>query len=194
MKRRSALLALPAATLLSLGGCALVEPQTSEAPPSPLAQCALGNQWQLDLDDLSAQVLALLQADGIAATEVTAAGAQHLDWTEQGHVTLDVDFTIAATAPGPEGQVFVVTDTYEGVVTGRAYISGDVAIPRKWDASDLDLDTVATLGDVEQEAPPFRLPSTVIDDEVGLVTTCEGDALSVQPRGGDLVQHWSRVN
>jgi hypothetical protein len=172
-----------------------VEPKTSEEPLSALAQCALGHEWQLDLDDLAAQVLAALQADGVAATEVTATGSQRLDWTLEGHVTLDVDYTLAATLPGPEeGQVLTVTETHDGVVSGRAYINGAVAIPRHWDMSELDSDTVATLDGVEQETVPFVYPVTVFDDELGLVTTCDGDAMSLQPRGRDLVQLWSRAS
>lgn len=195
MKRRFALLAAPVVALASVGGCALVEPQTSEEALSPLAQCALGSEWQLDLEDLAAQVQTMLQRDGVNVTAVTAAGSQHLDWTEQGHVTLEVDYAIEATMPGPaEGQVFTVTETSKGTVTGRAFINGTVAIPRNWDTSDLETDRVATLDGAEQEVPPFLLPPTLFDDGLGLVTSCEGDELTLQQRGRDLVQHWSRAN
>lgn len=194
-RRAAAAAALPIAALVALSGCALLEPQTSQDPPTALEQCALGHQWRLDTQDVAAQVLALLTADGNAVTEVTASGTQTLDWTEQSHATLEVDFTVTAVLPPPaEGQERLVTGHYDGVATGRAYINGPVAIPRNWDDGDLDSRITATLDGVEEEVLPFRLPQTVINDTVGLQLTCEGSTLTIQQRGHDIVLRWARVS
>lgn len=193
-RRAATAAALPLAALAVLSGCALVEPQTSQDPPTALEQCALGHQWRLDTQDLALRLQELLTAEGITVTELTVSGSQLLDWSETGHVVLEVDQTITAMLPPPsEEQERLFVEHHEGVATGRAYINATVAIPRRWDAGELDSRTTATLDGVEEETLPFELPQTVIDDALGLHVTCEGGTLTLQQRGRDLITRWARV-
>ena len=173
----------------SLAGCSLVE----AAPPAPLtgiAACALGNTWKLDVAKLAADLQAELLTRGVTAL-VVADGSQTLDWDIESHVVLDTDYTFTLTS-GPDDQKMVVTDKHSGKATGIAYINSEVAIPRDWDASGLNVTTTAALNGVEQETVPYTLHQTDIDDSVGVELTCDGGTLTTHQRGSDLTLTWTK--
>lgn len=188
---RRVMSAAAAATVVaaSLAGCSLVE----VAPPAPLsglAACALGSTWNLDTAKLAQDVQAELGTRGITAT-VAADGSQTLDWDLESHIVLTADYTLTITDGEGETQR-VVTDKHSGTSTGIAYINGEVAIPRNWDAKDLVVTTTATQAGAPLEAVPYTLVRTDIDDSVGVQLTCDGSALTTQQRGSDLILSWSK--
>jgi hypothetical protein len=174
---------------VSLAGCSLV--QTAQpAPLTGIAACALGNTWTLDTAKLAEDVQAELLTRGVTATVVTD-GSQSLDWGLDSKVVLDTDYTITLSS-GAADQQMVVTDKHSGKSTGIAYINSEVAIPRDWDASGLNVKTTAALNGVEQEALPYTLVQTDIDDSVGVELTCDGGTLTTHQRGSDLTLTWSK--
>jgi hypothetical protein len=173
----------------SLTGCSLVE----TSPPAPLtglAACALGNTWKLDTAKLATDVQAELLSRGIA-TVVVADGSQTLEWDLESHVVLDSQYTLTLTS-GPEDQKTVVTDKHAGKSTGIAYINSEVAIPRDWDASGLNVTTTATLNAAPVEAVPYAPAHIDIDDSVGIELTCDGGALTTHQRGSALTLSWTK--
>jgi hypothetical protein len=179
------------AVLLATGlaGCALVQGN----PPEPLtgiAACALGNTWKLDTVALSEAIQAELATRGITATVVTD-GSQTLDWGLDSKMVFDTDYTTTITS-GAEDQQMVVTDKHSGTSSGIAYINSEVAIPRKWDGSGLTVTTTAALNGAEQEALPYTLVQTDIDDSVGVEITCDGGTLTTHQRGNDLTLTWAK--
>lgn len=192
--RRVSLIALPAALMLGLGGCSLLEATVPDEPLTGVAACALGHSWSVDLDGLATQVLAELGANGVAATGVVAAGSHTLDWSVTSDVELSSDYSMTITVPAADGQVLTVVQSANGVVTGKAYISGTVAIPRDWDSSGLEVSTVADIGGVAQETVPIIVPKIAFDDGVGLELTCDAETMTIHPRGGVITQTWTRTD
>lgn len=190
--RRAGYIMLPAALLIGLSGCALIEPSGSIDVPTALQSCAMGHTWNLNVDDLATQVLTVLTAEGVASPTVSASGTQALTWGTDGSVTMDTDYELAITAAPAADQAITVTQSHKGSVTGQAFINGDFAIPRAWDGSGLKVDTVGQLNDAALDPVPFAIPATDLDDSVGIEITCDGDTLTTHPRNGPVTQTWSK--
>jgi len=189
---RKAALALPAVLVLTLGGCALLEPAGTNVPLTGIAACALGHTWTQDFEGLKQQITDVLGKNGIAATGVTFTGEQIMTWDEKAHMTITGDYSVAVTTAEAEEKTLTVTEAHSGTASGAAYINGDVAIPRNWD-NKLTSDASADLSGEPLEAPPYGLPVTTFDDAVGLILTCDGDTLTIHPRGTQLTQTWTLV-
>lgn len=194
--RRATAIALPVVLAVSLGGCALVDSSGDSAQLTGIAACALGHTWELDLANLSEQIKTKLTNDGLPIQNVVGSGSQTLDWSVEGHVLMETDYTITITSAPAADQVLTIAQTHAGTVTGAAYINGDVAIPRKWDASKLQLDTTANNNGTEltPEEITYVIPISDIDDSVGLELTCNGDALTIHPRGSKITLTWAKAD
>ena len=190
-KSGATVVAVTAAIALSLSGCSLLE-TPGEEPLTGLAACALGHSWQADLTDIAAQVLVILQEDGVPVTAVTAEGIQSLDWTLNSRVTLVTDYVVTVTITPAADQVLTIVETHSGTSTGAAFINGEVAIPRTWDGSGVTIDTIADNNGVPVEEITVEIPATSFDDAVGLELTCSGSEMTVHPRGSQVIQKWSR--
>lgn len=192
--RRATAIALPAVLVFTLGGCALVDTNGDEDVLTGIAACALGHTWELDLTELAEQVKADLEKNGVAVQNVVGSGEQTLDWSVEGHVALDSNYELTITSAPAADQVLTVVETHSGTIKGAAYINGEVAIPRKWDDSKYTLDTTAENNGAEVAVADigYVIPVTTFDDSVGLELTCNGDELTIHPRGSQITQTWSR--
>lgn len=192
-KRSRALLLAPA-VLLVVSGCALIEPADTSEPPTAMQVCALGHTWELDTTDLSEKLLVELPIEGVPASAVEPSGGQTWTWKANGDLTIDSDLTFTITAAPKKDQVMIITQAYTGTVTGKALINVDVAIPRDWDVSNYEITTSAVLNDEPVEEVPYTIPRSDFDDMLGLIVTCESDVLTVNPRGTDLIQRWTKAS
>lgn len=192
--RVASALVLTAALMPGLTACSALTSTEGEQPLSGLALCALGHTWTTDLTDAATQVKASLTGDQVPVTNVTSTGTQTLEWSIEGHVVLTPDYTLTITTAPAEGEVVTVKQTHSGKATGAVYINGEVAIPRKWDGTGVNVDVVADNNGTVLENPPFDIPDTSFDDSVGLELTCNGDTLTIHPRGSDVTQTWKRSN
>lgn len=190
--RRSAILAGSTAVVLALSGCALLDSEANSEPLTGIAACALGHTWKLDFEDLAGKVAQELQRSGVPVTAVTAEGTQTLDWSLQGHVELTTDFDVIITATPAADQVITIVEHHEGTSTGAAYINGEVAIPRKWDGTGQNIDVSGDNNGTPLETIPWELPWVGIDDTVGLQLKCDGQTLTIHPRGEKITQVWTR--
>ncbi len=182
--------ALGTAILVGLGGCALIEPVGTERVLTSIESCALGKTWNLDVADLATQVQAEQAAQG-RATEVVGEGTQTLDWTLEGDVEIDSNYTLTVTWTPAADQVNVITENHAGTAGGVAYISGEVAIPRNWDGTGLTVSTTATLNDAPLDPVPFTTGVVDVDDSVGLELTCDAGTMTIHPRGGTYTLRWT---
>ncbi|MGV8912385.1 MAG: hypothetical protein ACOH14_07185 [Rhodoglobus sp.] len=182
------------AALLVLSGCALIEPADTSEQPTAMQACALGHTWELDTTDLAEKLLAELPVNGVPATAVEPSGGQTLTWGENGGVIIESDLVFTITATPAADQIMTITRAYSGSVTGKALINVDVAIPRDWDVSDYEVETSAVLNDEPVEEVPYTISRSDFDDKLGLVITCEADALTVNPRGTDFIQRWTKTS
>ena len=182
--------AVAVATVMVAGlvGCSLLEPPP-EAPLTGIAACTLGKTWKLDTSKLAEALQKELGTRDIIAV-VNADGTETLVWDLTGKVVIDTDYTITSTS-GAEDQKTVLTAKHSGKSTGIAYINAEVAIPRDWDASGLNVTSKATLNDADLEELPYTLPNTDLDDSVGIELTCDGGTLTTHQRGSDIVLTWS---
>ncbi len=191
-RRAAAAAAGSLALVVGLTGCSLLESGTGPEPLTGVAACALGHTWKLDMADISEKLLAELQRQKIPASAVVSEGEQTLDWDERSHAVLTSDFTVTITAPIAADQTITIVRTYTGEAVGPAYINGDVAIPRRWDVSEQSVETVADNNGTALEEVPWVIPPVGIDDSVGLILTCDGSTMTIQPRGSRIVQTWTR--
>lgn len=190
--RRVSYLALSATVLLALSGCALIEPDTSDSEPTALEACALGHTWALDTADLATQITASLATNGVVLTSADIQGSKTLTWDLRSAMTVTSDYTITLKSAPAADQVLTVVQTHKGEATGKAYISADVAIPRTWKADDFTIDTVADNNGTALEDQPYAIPATDFDDSVGLELTCDGDTMTIHPRGSKFTQIWTK--
>jgi len=189
---RKAALALPAVLVLTLGGCALLEPAGTNVPLTGIAACALGHTWTQDFEGLKQYITDDLGKNGIAATGVTFTGEQTMTWDDKAHVVITSDYSVAVTTAEAEDKTLTVTENHTGTASGAAYINGDVAIPRNW-KNELSYEAVADSNGEPLEAAPYAVPNTSFDDAVGLILTCDGSTLTIHPRGSQLTQTWTLV-
>lgn len=192
-KRATVLLAAPA-VMLVLSGCALIEPADTSEPPTAMDLCALGHTWTLDTTDLAEKLLTELPTEDIPATAVEPTGGQTLTWASDGTLTIDSDLVLTITAEPKKDQVMTITQAYTGTVTGEALINVDVAIPRNWDESSYTVETSAVLDGEPVEDLAYTIPRSDFNDVLGLVLTCEADVMTVNPRGTDFIQRWTKSN
>jgi len=190
-RQRIVAVALPALVMLTLSGCSLLS-APGPAPLTGTAACAQGHTWTASLEDLSTQVSDSLKASGVPVSAVTTTGELTLDWNVQGHVVLKGDYVITVTAAPAADQLITLVETHTGSATGAAYVNGEVAIPRKWDASQVQVETTANNNGAALDPLPFTVPNTTFDDSVGLELTCSGSDLTTHPRGGGITQTWTR--
>lgn len=190
MFRRTAVIAGGLALVVGLTGCSLLEAGGGSEPLTGVAACALGHTWQLDTADMATKVKDDLQKDGIGG-EVTIEGSQTLDWNLKGHVLITEDFVVTVVVPVTPEFTVTVEQKYAGTVEGAAYISSEVAIPRRWDDSKL---SVETLVNGAPEESPWAIPRVGFDDSVGLELTCDGDTLTIHPRGERSTQVWTKAS
>lgn len=190
--RRGTALFLAVGFSTGLAGCSVLDAGGSEAPLSGIAACALGHTWTTDLADAAEKVSEVLLADQVPVTAVAAEGTQTLEWSQNQQVVLTSDFTLTITTAPAADQVLTIVETHSGTATGAAYINGEVAIPRKWDGTGVNIDTVAENNGTVLEELPFIIPQTSFDDAVGLELTCDGSTLTIHPRGQQVTQVWTR--
>jgi hypothetical protein len=191
--RRAGFVALPAALLVGLSGCALLDNTAAEEPLSGIAACALGHSWTLDTADLAEQIKTELTANHPEITAVTANGTQTLEWGLDSVMTVTTDYTVALTATtATPDQSLTITQTHQGTASGKAYINSDIAIPRNW-KDKLEVATEGELAGAAVEAKDLAItiPATDFDDSVGLELTCDGGTMTTHPRGGVLTQKWT---
>lgn len=195
MRAAAAAAVLVGATALS--GCAMLDevfkPSIPERTPSAIEACAMGATWRLDTAALQEQLVAGFARAGIGVTEVLVEGTESWVWDADGTATIDSDYRIVASAPSDvEETPYVVTQTVQGVSTGRVFFSDVIAIPRDWDDSGLDVETTAVRGEEALETPPFSIPRMILDDVVGLQVQCTDASMTTQGRGQRYVLTWTR--
>lgn len=190
--RRVSYFALSATVLLALSGCALLQPDTSDNELTGLEVCALGHTWALDTADLATQINASFAANNVVLTSAEISGTQTMTWDLRSAMKITSDYTITLKSAPAADQVVTVVQTHKGDASGKAYISADVAIPRNWKADDLTVDTVADNNGTALEDLPYAIPATDFDDSVGLELTCDGDTMTIHPRGGKFTQTWTK--
>ena len=189
IRTTAALAATGALALATLTGCQLFVAQSPVKTPSALEACATGHTWQLDTAALQESARVSMVERGLGVT-VTIAGTQQLTWDTEFNMAFDTDLTFTGTIDaGPAG--FVETYTVNGTSGGRAYLSGEVAVPRDW-SEDLDVETTATQDGAPVD-PTFTWIPLWIDDTVGLRTTCTADQLTFEARQGHLVWTFTQV-
>jgi len=193
---RATAIALPVVLVFTLSGCSLLDASGDAGELTGTAACALGHTWELDVTDLADQVKIQLGIQGVVVQNVVGAGSQTLDWDVMGHVAMDTDYSFTITTAPAADQVLTVVETHAGEVKGAAYINGDVAIPRKWDAGGLEITVTADNNgtDVPTDELTYVIPTTDIDDSVGLELTCNGGALTIHPRGGKITLAFTKAD
>ncbi|NYF11110.1 hypothetical protein HDC94_002266 [Leifsonia sp. AK011] len=193
-RRTAGVIAGSLALVVGVSGCSLLEAGGGDAPLSGLAACALGHTWQMDVEDMAGKIKSQLDAEGIGG-DITLDGTQQLDWDEKGHVVITSDLTMTAVVTVTTDYIITVTKKQTGTTTGAAYISGEVAIPRDWDESELSIATTAETGGAPiEDGSPWPMPSLSFDDSVGLELTCDGDRLTIHPRGERTTQVWTKTS
>jgi len=188
--RAAAIAAIGALALATLSGCQLLTATAPVHTPTALEACATGHTWELDNDSLAASAKVAMNERGLGVT-VAVAGTQRLVWDTDFSMTFDTDLTFTGTVDGGTPG-FVETMTAQGQSTGRAYFSGEVAVPRDWN-EDLEVTTTATQDGAPVD-PVFSWFPLWIDDTVGLVTTCADDQLQIEARQGHLAWTFHRVD
>jgi hypothetical protein len=190
--QRATVVVLSAAIAVGLGGCSLIEPQGTDIPLTGIALCAQGATWSLDTAGLATSVTANLATQGVAATAVTAEGTQKMRWDLDGTVVIDSDYTLTITSTPAANQVQTVTTSHKGTASGASYITGNVAIPRDWDATGTIIKSVGDLDGTPLDPIPYTVLNADLDDSVGVELTCDGKTLTTHQRGGSVTQTWTK--
>jgi hypothetical protein len=159
-----------------------------------LSDCVHGHTWNLDINDLAAQLLTKLQSSGAASahfTNATGEGTQTLTWPASDHVTSDTNFTFTVTAAMDGGLTMTVKQTHSGPTSGTLKLTGSTAHATGWDASGY---TVTNSIDIN--GTTANVPITLPSDELGtdMVVTCSGKTMTTHTTvaGSYATQKWTR--
>jgi hypothetical protein len=170
------------------------EPGTTDEPGGPggigsgsLTDCLQGT-WELDVDDLVAQLQETLIANGTPITTSVADGGATLSVSGDEMIyDSDVTYTMSADA---DGLPMVVAQTHQGVSNGLWAEEGGDLVFSEWENS-ITIITAITVGGVEAGEPTV-IPGG-IDNGVVMAVACDGDTLTTQPEESPYISTWARV-
>jgi hypothetical protein len=166
-------------SLLSLSACSVLTTPPSASDGAAAADCMAG-EWQLDVDDLEAQVETLLSAT-TNVDDLDVSGEQSLTFDDDGTVSMRADLDASAEVDGRSlSRVLNATGTggWEWVEEGSSLKVTDWA----WE-SDPDSEP----GD-EAELPTFDFA-----DAPAVGVTCSDDTLTLEPEGTPIVGTFTRM-
>ena len=169
------------ATLISLSACSAIPtaPSPSDSGTASASDCILGD-WQLDVDDLAAQVETLLSA-ATPVDDLDVEGEQSLTFNEDGTLSMRADLDATAEVNGRSlARTLNATGTgeWEWTEQGSSITVTDWA----WEA-----DPDSEPGD-ETELPMFDFADS---PDVGV--TCSDDSLTLEPDGAPVTGSFTRM-
>jgi|SRR5690554_371337 len=201
MGRFTTTLTASAAAFLLLSGCSTGVDDTASPPPELPAsetddgsgsptECLIDRTWVVDVDDLSGQVLAEMQALGSPATSVTGEGTMTIMFAEEGLVTTVVDVTLVMLLPIDDGPTMTITQRQYGSGYGSWF--WDSGTPNRvvfedW-VGDYEVDMTMAMEGVAVESP-IDLPTSAAGG-TDMTVTCEGRVLTTNADGSPFIHIW----
>lgn len=152
-----------------------------------LTDCLEG-AWELDVDDLVAQLQETFIANGTPVTTSVADGGATLTVSGD-EMIYDSNVTYTMTADTDE-MVMVVAQTHEGVSNGLWAEEDGNLVFSEWENSITIINAVTINGVAAGE--PTVIPGG-IDNGVVMAVSCDGDTLTTQPQESPYISTWARV-
>ncbi|HEU4850185.1 MAG TPA: hypothetical protein VFS93_07225, partial [Terrimesophilobacter sp.] len=186
----------------ALAGCATTVPGASEgsepgadapASDSPASDtgCLIDKTWQLDVEDMAAQLLTQMQNTGMPVVAVSGFGTQELQLAEEGLATNSVDVTFELTVAPADAPTSITQLRQFGSAYGDwAWVAASDRVEfSNWE-TDVKLEMTIEIGGVVTTLPTTDLPLT---DSSGsdMSVTCAGERLETRPEGSPFVQRWN---
>ncbi len=195
-RRSTALLVAPILALFALAGCATTVPGASEGPepgadaPASDTGCLVDKSWQLDVDDMAAQLFDQMTDQGAPIVAVNGFGTHELIFAEEGLATNAVDVTFEMTLAPPSAPTSVTQFRQFGSAYGDwAWTAGSDGLEfANWE-SDIAMEMTIEINGVVTTLPSSDPP---IADDTGasMSVTCSGDRLETRPDTSPFVQRW----
>ena len=181
--------ALATLSLLALSACATPGPAGGEpgGASGGIAGCLPGT-WNLDTDDLAAQLQAFMVSNGSPITSTTSDGTVTLEVAADS-MTYTSAVAITATAD-IDGLAMVVLQEHDGVSSGLWAVDGTDVVFSDW-ANGITITTTVTVGGVST-GDALDIPADT-GSGVPMTVECSGDSLITQPDGSPFTNRWTRV-
>lgn len=200
---RIALLAVPVLLATALSGCTPAGPGDDPrgdpgAPPASGGtasghsdtECLSERNWNLDVADAAAQILAHLQAAGSPAVSATGTGNQQIFFSESGEMGSTTDVTFVIVAPVSEGITMTMTQVQTGPANGDwAWIDDSNVVGFSDWVSGYH---VTTTVDINGTPSTSEFPLPLGDSEgTDMTILCSGNTLTTKAEGSPFTQHWT---
>ena len=201
-RRSTTLLVAPIVALFALAGCATTAAGTpdgseheadSPAADSPASDtgCLVDRTWQLDVEDMAAQLLTQMQSTGMPVVAVSGFGTHELQLAEEGLATNAVDVTFELTIAPADAPTSITQLRQFGSAYGDwAWVAASDRVEfSNWE-TDVAIEMTIEVGGVVTTLPTTALPQT---DSSGsdMSVTCAGERLETRPEGSPYVQRWN---
>lgn len=196
-RRSTILLVAPILALFAVTGCATTAPGASEGSepgadtPASDTGCLIDKTWQLDVDDMAAQLLTQMQGTGMPVVAVSGFGTHELQLAEEGLATNAVDVTFELTVAPADAPTSITQLRQFGSAYGDwAWVAASDRVEfSNWE-TDVQLEMTIEIEGVVTTLPATDLPLT---DSSGsdMSVTCAGERLETRPEGSPFVQRWN---
>lgn len=196
-RSHAARLIAPLVVLLALAGCTSADPSSPGGAPEEGAtsttttSCLIDTAWQLDIDDMAAQLFVEMQDTGMPIVAVNGFGSHELQFAEEGLATNSVDVTFELVLAPSDAPTSVTQLRQFGSAYGDwAWIAdSDRVAFSNWE-SDVKLEMSIEVSGVVTMLPTTDLPLT---DTTGIdmAVSCSADGLETRPDGSPFIQRWN---
>lgn len=200
---RTALLAVPVLLAAALSGCAPAGPGGDPGgdPGTPPGsggtasghsdtECLSERNWNLDVADTAAQLVANLQAAGSPAVSATGTGTQQIFFGQSGSMGSTTDVTFVVVMPMDSGLTMTMTQHQTGPANGDwAWIDDSNVVGFSDWVSGYHVTTTVDINGTPSTTE-IPLPSS---DSAGtnMTVVCSGDSLTTKAEGSPFTQHWT---
>lgn len=152
--------------------------------------CLSERNWNLDVADAAAQLLANLQAAGSPAVSATGTGSQQIFFSQSGEMGSTTDVTFVIVMPMDSGLTMTMTQHQTGPANGDwAWIDDTNVVGFSDWVSGYQVTTTVDINGTPSTTE-FPLPSS---DSAGtnMTVVCSGDSLTTKAEGSPFTQNWT---
>jgi hypothetical protein len=154
------------------------------------ASCLVGPTWNLDVNDVAAQLGDQLNGNGLSVQSSTADGTEEFTFNADGSVTTHIDVTYTITVAMDNDMAMTITQKHTGDPGGDFALAGSKVTFANWDSTGYHVSNKVSINGVSNDmeipmdsADMGSAPMTIECTSAGITSTIEAAPFS---------WHWTR--